>query len=86
MNTTQNPVGDPENSFWDVNQGCHENIQNLAFAWFEIWKLLAGVSKTFSKNSCFRVLSLSPPTPHSRAKVSMLSKFSDILKMGNKKS
>lgn len=35
MNTTQNPAGDPESSFWDVNQGYHETIQNLAFAWFE---------------------------------------------------
>lgn len=51
MNTTQNPVGDPESSFWDVNQGYHETIQNLAFAWFEIRKLLAGVSKNYSKKS-----------------------------------
>ena len=51
MNTTQSPVRDPEISSWDVNQGYHENIQNLAFAWCGIQKLLAGVSKTYSKKS-----------------------------------
>lgn len=46
MEATEYPVGDPEGFFWDANQGCHENIQNLALVWFEIQKLLVGMSDT----------------------------------------
>lgn len=53
MKTTQNPVGDPEGSFWGVNQSCLENIQNLAFVWFEIQKLLSNMD---SEKKKFKVL------------------------------